>query len=104
MAIKARSAPIIQPKTFHDIKKEVFPSCDDADDPMPDEEGDEWLDEPLNLAAAEDHTATILPIADPFANLHSEFLKDLLADSEPTTTNADGLETDKATDGQLGLR
>lgn len=101
VAIKARSTPIIQPKIFCDIKKEIFPSCDDADNPMPDEEGDEWLDEPLNLT--EDHTATILPIADPFDNLRSEFLKDLLADSEPTTMNADGLKMDKATDGQPGL-
>ncbi|KAI0045357.1 hypothetical protein FA95DRAFT_126059 [Auriscalpium vulgare] len=42
-----KTRPHVQPNLrFHHIKKKLFPTSDAAEDPMPDDDGDDWIDEP----------------------------------------------------------
>lgn len=100
--MQARTRPIVRPTTFRDIKCEVFPSSDDAEDPMPDEAGDEWLDEPLEIPG--DDVPRIQPVADSFVNLRAELLRDLLADSEDTAANAMSANTKQTKERSGGFK
>ncbi|EIM86966.1 uncharacterized protein STEHIDRAFT_157253 [Stereum hirsutum FP-91666 SS1] len=86
---------------IRDIKSKVFPSSDNIEDPISDEEGDNWLDDPLAIPG---DVSKIRPIADTFINLRSEILKDLLADSETDLENTEALNTEGVKERSGGLK
>lgn len=66
-----------------------------------DDEGDDWLDEPLDFSAAEGQG--LFPEADPFVNLRSTLLEDLLADTD-TLDVAQGGEEKNAKKHPVALK